>query len=40
MLWRSSMGRRDSDRDGQGTPQPDKWENWETKDDGDKHEDK
>lgn len=32
------MGRRDADRDGQGTPQPDKWETWGTDDDGNKHE--
>lgn len=32
------MGKRDSDRDGQGNPQPDKWENWQSDDDGNKHE--
>ncbi len=32
------MGKRDADRDGQGDPQPDKWENWDKKDDGNKHE--
>ncbi|RZS37902.1 hypothetical protein EV193_105462 [Herbihabitans rhizosphaerae] len=32
------MGKRDADRDGQGDSQPDKWENWGSKDDGNKHE--
>jgi hypothetical protein len=34
------MGKRDADRDGQGQPQPDRWENWGSKDDPNKHEDK
>jgi hypothetical protein len=33
------MGKRDDDRDGQGQPQPDKWENWGSKGDPNKHED-
>jgi hypothetical protein len=33
------MGKRDSDRDGQGDAQPEKWENWGSKDDNNKHED-
>lgn len=33
------MGKRDADRDGQGEPQPEKWENWGSKDDKNKHED-
>lgn len=32
------MGKRDADRDGQGQPQPEKWENWGTKDEPNKHE--
>lgn len=32
------MGKRDADRDGNGEPQPDKWETWANKDDGNKHE--
>lgn len=31
------MGKRDKDRDGGGKPQPEKWENWGKKDDGNKH---
>lgn len=32
------MGKRDADRDGQGQPQPEKWENWGTKGEPNKHE--
>lgn len=32
------MGKRDADRDGQGEAQPEKWENWGNKDDGNTHE--
>jgi len=31
------MGKRDDDRDGQDQPQPEKWENWGSKDDQNKH---
>jgi len=32
------MGKHDTHRDSQGKPQPEKWENWGAKDDGNKHE--
>ena len=31
------MGRHDERRDGEGQAQPEKWENWGGKDDGNKH---
>jgi hypothetical protein len=31
------MGKHDSSRDGQGKPDPSKWENAGSKDDGNKH---